>query len=684
MHRFSVIGFLEVKDVMSFRLRDLKAGVNGCLLGCLILAGCGTGDVALDMSGYGAVDTANSANGQETLALPQRELDFGEEIELLSVNLNRLQDKPANAESVIRGFEAFQKRNFVEANFYIQHALKFDPQNPHLHKLNAISYHLRGDQGDPQQYELAEVGYQLASQMDPGDSTIPYFEGVLNFTQRRFKSAQDLFARAIIIEADIAEYYVGLAAASYYLGETERAYININKARALAPNDEEYIRASGIIHASMGAFGKAESDVQLLTVAGGSSFSKNRHLVKRILDWKNYFKSSGIAKDHLFRTLVAQNTDIFGVPSDGIFADISDTTSDGMDLTSGDDTPSPSAVGSTDPDTGDGMVPKKPVKPNMALIDVAIIRTEEIYKSSKGVNLLDGLNILFTKAVDQNNIQMQLGATGSGLAYSLNIFNDNYDRNEIIARPTIVVQDNEVSTFFSGGTMHVVLEGGQAGSGSIEPIDDGVKLKVIPKFLSPDLINIAVSAERTSLETSLASVSDKLTGTSFARTSKTKISANLTLEYGQTMVLSGLSDQFKDNVDSKVPGLGDVPVAQYLFRNKTTVSQNRTVLILLTPRRASLTFEDGTPIQAEVSVSTANLKSLEKNARWMVPSSNLQAIVSHLSRYQFFNQYRKGDIMLDTWTSESWKSDALEKALEYFYIRYDFATGAPELSTRLN
>ena len=27
----------------------------------------------------------------------------------------------------------------------------------------------------------------------------------------------------------------------------------------------------------------------------------------------------------------------------------------------------------------------------MALVDVAIIRTEEIYKSSKGVNLLNGL-----------------------------------------------------------------------------------------------------------------------------------------------------------------------------------------------------------------------------------------------------------------------------------------------------
>ena len=32
----------------------------------------------------------------------------------------------------------------------------------------------------------------------------------------------------------------------------------------------------------------------------------------------------------------------------------------------------------------------------MALVDVAIIRTEEIYKSSKGVNLLNGLNLFFS------------------------------------------------------------------------------------------------------------------------------------------------------------------------------------------------------------------------------------------------------------------------------------------------
>ena len=73
-----------------------------------------------------------------------------------------------------------------------------------------------------------------------------------------------------------------------------------------------------------------------------------------------------------------------------------------------------------------------------------------------------------------------------------------------MARPTIIVQDKELSKFFSGGTTHVVLEGGQAGSGSIEPIKDGVRLEVKPNFLDNETINIAVIAERTALESSLA------------------------------------------------------------------------------------------------------------------------------------------------------------------------------------
>jgi type II secretory pathway component GspD/PulD (secretin) len=202
----------------------------------------------------------------------------------------------------------------------------------------------------------------------------------------------------------------------------------------------------------------------------------------------------------------------------------------------------------------------KVVIPKMALIDVAIIRTEEIYRTGKGVNLLNGLNIFFTgdqifqtktpfglgrvrtDLTTNDTITLKLGTAGAGLTYSLNIFNSNYDRNEVMARPTILVEDQKKSSFFSGSTLHIVLEGGVAGSGSMQPINTGVKLEVTPKFLDAETLDMNVFAQRTFLEAGLSQVSDTITGTSFAQTSKTTISANLTLRYGETMVLSGLSD----------------------------------------------------------------------------------------------------------------------------------------------
>ena len=303
--------------------------------------------------------------------------------------------------------------------------------------------------------------------------------------------------------------------------------------------------------------------------------------------------------------------------------------------------------------------------------------------------MLNGLNLFFSgddsffigqtfgkdnRVANTTNDQftIKLGTNAAGLNYSLNIFNDNYDRNEVIARPTILVQDNQKSSFFSGGTMHIVLEGGVAGSGSIEPIDVGVTLEVKPKFLDSETININVLAQRTFLETALSGVNDNLTGTSFAQTSKTKIQANLTLRYGETMVLSGLSDQEKENIDDKVPLVGDLPVIQYLFRNNTKLSSKRTVLILLTPRQATLSYEDGESMNPEADVKTTNLTKLEGDS-WMKPSPNLKGIVSHLSKYDFFNQFRKGDIMVENWAGEGTIYDVINRTLEYFYIRYGFA-----------
>lgn len=666
-----------------------------------------------------------------------------QELSELEQKLEKKGPVRASAPFVIKGIRSLLDGDYVAANEGLQRALKFDPRNAFLHTINALAHQLRGDNGDPEQYEQALVGYQLAARMDPGAANVPYFMGVLKFRQQRFLEAREQFARAVLLEPENVEYLTGLAASSYYIGELDVAYAVASQAKALAPNDPDVLRASGIIYAAVGDFDDAEDSKNAL---GGISNTRKKYVGRRIDDWARYYANNKLMNDPEVVELLAQNLDAFGVPKGGMFdpeggnnedptsipADgTTDDSSSGIIPPPGED-PTPSSVlapASATPQTVQPVrtntvptsapssapssttspaaatqatqIPAKPkIKtPSMALVDVAIIRTEEIYRSSKGVNLLNGLNIFFaggqfaqfktpagigrvrTALTANDTITLQLGTAGAGLTYSLNIFNDNYDRNQVIARPTILVEDQKKSSFFSGGTLHIVIEGGVAGSGAIQPINTGVKLEVTPKFLDEDTLDMSVFAERTYLESSLSQVSSTITGTSFAATSKTTISANLTLKYGETMVLSGLSDQEKEKLDDRTPGLGDLPLIQYLFRNQTKTSAKKTVLILLTPRKATMNYNDqAEPLPEPETAGNQNIEKLEQSANWMRPAPHLQSLVRHLSKYDYFNHFRTGDMQLENWAGEGTVLDAIKRTLEYLYIYYDFEKNdEPEL-----
>lgn len=664
------------------------------------------------------------------------------ERELLHLEQQLEKKKPAQASSpfVVLGLRSMLEGDYVAANEGFQRALKFEPRNAFLHTLNALAHQLRGDSGDPEQYDLALVGYELAANMDPGAANIPYFMGVLKFRQQRFLESREEFARAVLLDPENVDYLTGLAAASYYIGELDVAYAVATQAKQLAPKNPDVLRTSGIIYAAVGDFDDAEASKNALA---GISNTRKRFVGRRIDDWARYYANNKLMNDPDVVELLAQNLDAFGVPQGGMFdpdggsdqdpmlptdSDSSDSSQGIIPLPGDDPTPIPAssapAAAPSPPATPEPQVvtpvntntvpasapaavpaaapvPAKPQikKPGMALVDVAIIRTEEIYRSSKGVNLLNGLNIFFsgnqfaqfatpggigrvrTALTANDTLTLQLGTAGAGLTYSLNIFNDNYDRNEVIARPTILVEDQKKSSFFSGGTLHIVIEGGVAGSGAIQPINTGVKLEVTPQFLDENTLDMSVYAERTFLEAALSQVSDTITGTSFATTSKTTISANLTLRYGETMVLSGLSDQEKEKLDDKTPGLGDIPGIQYLFRNQTKTTSKKTVLILLTPRRATLDYNaQAEPLPEPEQTSGENITKLNQSANWMRPAPHLKALVQHLSKYDYFNHFRTGDMQLENWAGEGNVLDAVRRTLEYLYIYYDFEKNEePEL-----
>jgi len=101
-------------------------------------------------------------------------------------------------------------------------------------------------------------------------------------------------------------------------------------------------------------------------------------------------------------------------------------------------------------------------------------------------------------------------------------------------------------------------------------------------------------------------------------------------------------------------------------------SSKKTVLVLLTPRRASLSYESGDPKISNNEPKNSAVNKLEKSSNWMRPASNLSAFVKHLGKYEYFNHYRTGNMQLDDWAGEGKVNDVIIRALEYLYIFYKF------------
>ena len=216
---------------------------------------------------------------------------------------------------------------------------------------------------------MAEVGYGLAARLDPGNSQIPYFLGVLQFKQQKFRKAQEYFSSAVMLNEVHPEYFTGLAAASYYLGELGRAYANIEKALQLDPSQPASLQAGGIIYATLGAFDKAKFSSSLL---GKKSKIRQSYLEQRITDWQRYYAKNDILADIQIQNQLAQTLDVFGVPSKGMF----DPTGDNND-----------APSSQDPDgsSGSNFDASKTPPPPGTLLAPSASPTTNLIKSTKTI-----------------------------------------------------------------------------------------------------------------------------------------------------------------------------------------------------------------------------------------------------------------------------------------------------------
>ena len=178
-----------------------------------------------------------------------------------------------------------------------------------------------------------------------------------------------------------------------------------------------------------------------------------------------------------------------------------------------------------------------------------------------------------------------LNATRLGAAISplvINLKSENGTVN-LLANPRIRARNREIAKILIGDKVPVITTTSTAAgflSESVQYVDVGLKLEVEPNIYLKDDVAIKVALEVSSIVREVRSSSGSLSYQIGTR----NVSTLLRLKDGETQVLAGLISDEARSSTSKVPGLGDLPIAGRLFSNQGDNSQKTEIVLSITPR----------------------------------------------------------------------------------------------------
>jgi Flp pilus assembly secretin CpaC len=127
-----------------------------------------------------------------------------------------------------------------------------------------------------------------------------------------------------------------------------------------------------------------------------------------------------------------------------------------------------------------------------------------------------------------------------------------------------------------GKTLKVAVSG--VNFSSLEQIDIGIEMKVTP-------IEITPQGTRVRVETSRSFLTDDGAGQfrESLSTFRQRVAATAEIGFGETLILSGLSESVDDNTYSETPLLGDLPLLGSAFNERSKSSRRDAALMLVTP-----------------------------------------------------------------------------------------------------
>ena len=177
--------------------------------------------------------------------------------------------------------------------------------------------------------------------------------------------------------------------------------------------------------------------------------------------------------------------------------------------------------------------------------------------------------------------------TSPALAMTLNLKLQDNDTN-VLASPRIRAKNHEKAKIMIGDRVPVITNaitpvstGTPVVTGNVQYLDVGLKLEVEPDIHPDNEITIKINMDVSSI---IKEVQNPQSGTLAYQIGTRNASTMLRLKDGETQILAGLINNEEQMNASKVPLLGQLPVAGRLFSNRSGDTKKTEIVLSITPR----------------------------------------------------------------------------------------------------
>jgi type IV pilus assembly protein PilQ len=251
------------------------------------------------------------------------------------------------------------------------------------------------------------------------------------------------------------------------------------------------------------------------------------------------------------------------------------------------------------------MIKNLDTPPKQVLIEGKIVEASANFSKQMGINwgftgspIKMGGKATFTPYFSMGSVDAPAAASANALGFNVGVIDfigsltaslallEKEDRVRVLSSPRIVTINNLAAKISTNTQIKTI---GKKVDGSISEgssLDVKLNLDVTPQVTNEGSVKMKIDVQR-----DFAGIASDPSISGSAPKFTRQISTNVLVRNGQTSVIGGVFQNDSSEGEFGLPGLRDLPIVGFLFRQRQTAKSNTELLVFLTPK--ILSYNEG-------------------------------------------------------------------------------------------